>query len=61
MKNMDNIMTISHEENNHEKINKLEIKEAASPNRLNDVINGRNDPLYKILLSADRYQQDDMP
>ena len=44
-------MTVLH--NNHEKINKLEeikiLKEAASLNILNDVI---NDPLYKILLSV---------
>ena len=57
MKNIDNIMIILHKEHNHEKINKLEqieiLKEAASLNILNDVINGRNDPLYKILLSVD--------
>jgi hypothetical protein len=44
-------------ENNLEKINKLEeieiLKEAASQNTLNDVIDGRNDSLYKILLSVD--------
>ena len=38
-------------------INKLEdieiLKEAASQNILNDVINGRNAPLYKILNSVD--------
>jgi len=44
MKNIDNIMTILHKENNQEKINKL----AASQNILIDVINSRNDPLYKI-------------
>ena len=57
MKNNDNIMTILHKENNHEKINKLEeielLKAAASQNIHNDVINGRNDPLYKILISVD--------
>ena len=57
MKNIDSIMTILHKQNSHEKINKLEeieiIKEAASQNILNDVINGRNDPLYKILISVD--------
>ena len=57
MKNIESIMTISHKENNHEKINKLEeieiLKAAASQNILNDVINGRNDPLYKILISVD--------
>ena len=40
------------------KINKLEeigiLKEVASQNILNDAVNGRNDPLYKILLSVDR-------
>ena len=29
------------------------LKETTSQNMLNDVINGRNDPLYKILLSID--------
>jgi hypothetical protein len=57
MKNIDDIMTILHEESNHEKINKLEeieiIKAAASFNILNNIINGRNDPLYKILISVD--------
>jgi hypothetical protein len=54
MKNIEDIVTILHKESNHEKINKLEeienVKAAAS---LNDVINGRNDPLYKILISVD--------
>ena len=44
----------------HEKINKLEereiLKAATSLNVLNDVINGRNDPLYKILHLVDRFQ-----
>ena len=48
MKNIDNIMTILHKENNHEQVNKLEeieiLKEAASQNILNDVIDGRNGP-----------------
>ena len=39
------------------KINKFEeieiLKAAASQNIRNDVINGRNDPLYKILISVD--------
>ena len=47
MKNIDNIMTILHKENNHEKINNPEDKEilieAASQNILNDFINGRKD------------------
>ena len=41
----------------NDKINKLVdieiLKESASQNILHDVINGRNDPLYKILLSVD--------
>ena len=57
MKNIENIMTILHKENNHEKINKLEeikiLKEASSLNIYNDAINGRDDPLYKILLSVE--------
>ena len=57
MKNIDIIITILHKESNHEEINKLEtieiLREAASQNLLNSVINGRNDPLYKILLSVD--------
>ena len=56
MKNMDNVMTILHNENNHYKINKLTdiLKETSSQKILSDVLNGRNDPLYKILLSVDR-------
>ena len=57
VRNIDNIVTILHKESNHEKINKLEeieiIKEAAPQNILDHVINGRNDPLSKILLSID--------
>ena len=35
-------------------IEEMEIlKEAASQNILNDDINGRNDPLYKTLISVD--------
>ena len=49
-------MNILLKENSHEKINKpeeIEIpKEATSQNLLNDVITGRNDPLYKIPLSV---------
>ena len=53
MKNI-NIMTIIHKESNHEKIKEIEIiKAAASQNILSDIINGKNDPLYKILISAD--------
>jgi hypothetical protein len=52
-------MITLHKENIHEKINKLEqiefLKAAASQNILNDVINGRNDPLYKILISVDNW------
>jgi hypothetical protein len=56
VKNIDNITTILYKEN-HEKINKPEeikiLKETASQNTLYDVINGKNDPLYKILLSVE--------
>ena len=52
MKNIDNIVTILHKEKNNGNINKLEeieiLKEATSQNI--DVINGRNDPLYELLL-----------
>ena len=41
----------------HEKINELEeieiLKAAVSLNILNEVINGRNDPLYKTIISVD--------
>jgi hypothetical protein len=57
MKNIDDIMIILYKANNREKINKLEeietLETVASQNKLNDVINGRNDPLYKILISVD--------
>ena len=57
MENIDNIITILHKENNHEKVNKLEeieiLKEAASLNILNDIINSRNNPLDKISLTVD--------
>ena len=57
MKNIDDIMTILHKESNHEIFNNLEeietIKAAASQNILNDIINGRSDSLYKILISVD--------
>ena len=50
-------MTISRDENKQDKINKLEeidiLKEAASQNILNDVINDRNDPLYKYYSQID--------
>ena len=46
--------TIWHNVNNHEKINKLEeidiLNKVKSQNILNDVINGKNDPLYQYLL-----------
>ena len=52
MKHTDSIVTILHNENN--KLEEIEIlKEAASQNILDAVINGRNDPLYKMLLSVD--------
>ena len=54
---MYDIMTILHKENSPEKIIKLEeidiLKAATSLNLINDVINGKNDPLYKILFSID--------
>jgi hypothetical protein len=57
MKNIDNIIIILHKESNHEKINRLEeieiIKAAASQNILNDVINSRNDPIFKTLVSVE--------
>ena len=57
MNNIEDVMTILHKESNRAKINKLEeieiIKAAASFNILNNIINGRNDPLYKILISVD--------
>ena len=57
MKSIYDIMTILHKENNHEEINKQEeieiLKAATSQNILNAVINGRNDPLFKILISVD--------
>ena len=57
MKNIDNIMTILHKGNNHAKINKVEeieiLKGTKLLNILHDVINDRNDPLYKILLSVE--------
>ena len=59
MKIIEDMMTILHKQSNHKNINKLEdikiIKAAASQNILNDIINGRNDPLYKILISVDNY------
>ena len=65
MNNMDSIRTIIHNENNHEEVNKLEeieiLKEASSQNILNDVITGRNYPLYKIFQLRARYQQDGKP
>ena len=57
MKNMGNVMTILCKKNNI-KINKLKEIEiqngAASQNTLNKLINGRNDSLYKRLLSVYR-------
>ena len=58
MNNIEDIMTILRKESNHEKIKKLEeieiTKAAASQNVLNEIINGKNDPLYKILISVDK-------
>ena len=52
MKTIQETMTIIHIENNHRKINTLEIeilKAASSKHLLNDVIAGINDPIYKLL------------
>ena len=58
-------MNILQNENDYEKINKLEemeiINESTSQNILIDVVNGRNDPLYKILHSSARFLHDDKP
>ena len=49
-------MTILHNENKHEKINKLEeieiLKAPTSLKILNAVINGRDDPLHKMILDS---------
>ena len=59
MKNIDNIVTILHKENNHEKINKLEeieiLKEAASMNILNDVISGRKESTLQTITLKNSY------
>jgi hypothetical protein len=56
MKTIEEIMSIIHQENNHRKINALEVikilKAASSENLLNDVIAGQNDPVYKLLPSS---------
>ena len=52
MKTIEETMSIIHLENNHRKINTLEIeiiKAAPSKHLLNDVIAGQNDPIYKLL------------
>ena len=54
------VMTIMHIETNYAKINILE--EISSRNIVNDVINGRNDPMYRLLLSASACNsKDDQP
>jgi hypothetical protein len=55
MKTIEETMSIIHLENNHRKINTLEVieilKAASSKYLLNDVIAGQNDPIYKLLPS----------
>ena len=59
MGTMDEIMTILNKENNYEKFNILEeikiLKAASILNLFNEVIWGRNAPLYRILNSVDRF------
>ena len=56
MKNMDDFMTVLYKQK--WKINILEeidiTKAASSLNLLNDIINPRNDPVYRNLYSVDR-------
>ena len=56
-------MSIPHKENNQEKIIVLGeiyiLKAAMSLNLLNHAINRRNDSLFRILVSVDRFQHDD--
>ena len=56
MKTIEETMSIIYQENNHRKINTLEVikilKVASSENLLNDVIAGQNDPIYKLLPSS---------
>ena len=50
MKTIEETMSIIHLENNHRKIEEIEIlKAASSKHLLNDVIVGQNDPIYKLL------------
>ena len=53
MKTIEETMSIIHPENNHRKINTLEeieiIKAVSSKYLLNEVISGRNDPMYRII------------
>ena len=58
MSSMDDIMIILHKENKHEKINILKETESISLNLFNDVINGGNNPLNRVLRSVDRFQHD---
>lgn len=64
MKRMEEIMDTIHTDNNHFKINILEeieiVKAATSHNIVNEIINSRNDPLYKLFPSEHKtisYQQ----
>ena len=57
-------MAILHQKN-LDKINILKERQipkaATSLNLFNDTINGRNDPLYRILLLVDRFQHINQP
>ena len=59
MRNIEDIMTIIKTESFHTKVNKLtEIKvmrAAKSAELFNDVTNGKNDPLYRLLPQIDSY------
>ena len=56
IKTIDEAMFLIQLENNHRKINTLEkieiLKAVSSKYLLNDVIAGRNDPMYKLLPSS---------
>ena len=58
MKTLEQTMSIIHLENNHRKINTIEeieiLKVASSKYLLNDVIQGQNDPMFKLLPSSPR-------
>ena len=60
MRNVEDIMTVINSESNNRKINILEeiqiVRAAKSVDILNDVINGKNEPLYILLSPVDRIQ-----